>query len=328
METRLCYSLLIIISVTACDTLHRDDPIEESMIIDPVEYETNQHLKFLYPGNEVVFNLIDNSDGNNTEFEVYDYPINGLISFSEPGIIKYEPNIGFDSGSDFFSIATLSNNAVSRIDSIQLQMIVSDSTGLPCFNGGLPEEYMIGIGEGIRFNPILNDGFCPSEIESFTLSLRDQPEFGWAAVVSSHEILYESDEFFSGNVKFSYEFNQIQKGGQIHNAIGIVTINIGEVPCNDLIANDDTYQLSMDSLQSRANGLSGIILNPLMNDIICDEEFELSVIESEIGKAEFNDGYLLIVDLDGLEVTNPIEFTYRICAHDRCDEGDVLLSID
>ncbi len=233
----LAYSLLIGGIVFGCDSFEDDVvPQGDDLLNLDIERKIQQ-------GNGVFFDLKSSvSASEAVEFHIGLNPQKGSVDFLENAILKYTPNADFVSGVDLFSVELFDiNQSLLDVDTLIVEMI-SDSTDLPCFSGALPEYYVLGVNESIQFNPILNDGFCPENVDEIILRPED-PDHGTVEVVNDIELLYTPDQDYVGYDYFLYEIELVDLEGVSHVSISIVEFEIidgSQLPCyEEMFPNQD-----------------------------------------------------------------------------------------
>ncbi|MBV6645934.1 MAG: hypothetical protein KI790_10815 [Cyclobacteriaceae bacterium] len=208
--------------MSSCDVLEDDTAPKGEETLD-LNLE-----KSTLPGVPVYFDLEQVFQFDDVvDFGISLEPAKGEVFFIGDAVLKYNPNQDFTEGSDMFSVSiTDEQQNVLDIDTIQV-IVLRDSSNVPCFNGALPEFYVLDQNESIQFDPTVNDGLCPDQITSFELKAED-PEHGEVEKVSDTEFSYTPEDNYVGHDFFFYELKLVDLEGEEHVSVAKVEFEIKE----------------------------------------------------------------------------------------------------
>ncbi|CAN0437015.1 unnamed protein product, partial [Ectocarpus fasciculatus] len=154
-------------------------------------------------------------------------PSRGRVRFHSNGLMEYEPDDTFSSGQDDFTVEMLNaDSVVLDAEEFTIEM-VGETADLPCFNGALGDYAWTAKGQRIIVLPLVNDGFCESEIESFSFRT-DQPEHGEVNLISPLEVEYAPEADFLGLDYFFYTLTLVDKSGEEFISTAKVEIEVSD----------------------------------------------------------------------------------------------------
>ncbi|GEM_PF-1923449 len=218
--------LVMAIVLASCDRVEDDAfPMGDALFTPDVDART------ITPGSSVIIDLSTAIKASQpVSFRTGEAPARGRVSFHSNGLMEYEPHDTFSSGSDDFTVEMVNADSVV-LDAEEFTIsMVSGEAELPCFNGALGDYAWTAKGQSIIILPLVNDGFCESEIESFSFK-KEQPQHGEVNLVSPLEVEYTPDPDFIGLDHFFYTLTLIDKSGQEFISTAKVEIEVSdEVP--------------------------------------------------------------------------------------------------
>ncbi|MEM8893142.1 MAG: hypothetical protein AAGC88_01110 [Bacteroidota bacterium] len=208
INSLLSIILMIGLVLASCDRVEDDTfPVGDALFTPEIDSRT------ITPGSSVIIDLSTSIQASQpVTFRTGEAPARGRVSFHSNGLMEYAPDDSFSSGTDDFTVEMVNEDSVV-LDAEEFTIsMVSEEGELPCFNGALGDYAWTGKGLPVIIYPLVNDGFCETEIESFSFRT-DQPEHGEVNLVSPLEVAYIPDSDFIGLDEFFYTLTLIDQSG-------------------------------------------------------------------------------------------------------------------
>lgn len=215
--------LILAIAMVGCDRIEDDAfPIGDALFTPETDSRT------ITPGSSVIIDLATAIQANQqVSFRTGEAPSRGRVRFHSNGLMEYEPDDTFSSGQDDFTVEMLNaDSVVLDAEEFTIEM-VGETADLPCFNGALGDYAWTAKGQRIIVLPLVNDGFCESEIESFSFRT-DQPEHGEVNLISPLEVEYAPEADFLGLDYFFYTLTLVDKSGEEFISTAKVEIEVSD----------------------------------------------------------------------------------------------------
>lgn len=215
--------LLSALMIVGCDRIEDDAfPIGDALFTPDTEAKT------ITPGSSVIIDLSTAIQSSQpVSFRTGEAPSRGRVSFHTNGLMEYKPDDSFNSGSDKFTVEMVNaDSVVLDADEFTISM-VGDEADLPCFNGALGDFARVNKNEATILYPLINDGFCESEIESFSFNT-EQPQHGEISLISPLELAYTPNDDYVGYDYFFYTLTLTDKEGKEFISTAKVEIEVSD----------------------------------------------------------------------------------------------------
>ncbi len=224
--------LILAIAAIGCDRIEDDAfPIGDALFTPETDSRT------ITPGSSVIIDLTTAIQADQeVSFRTGEAPSRGRVRFYSSGLMEYEPDDTFSSGQDDFTVEMLNaDSVVLDAEGFTIKM-VGETADLPCFNGALGDYAWTAKNQSVIVLPLINDGFCESEIESFSFRT-EQPEHGEVNLISPLEVAYVPDPDFIGLDYFFYTLTLTDKDGNEFTSTAKVEIEVtDEAPYQEYCA--------------------------------------------------------------------------------------------
>ncbi|MEQ8712461.1 MAG: hypothetical protein RIC80_05565, partial [Cyclobacteriaceae bacterium] len=215
--------LILAIALVGCDRIEDDAfPVGDALFTPETDSRT------ITPGSSVIIDLTTAIQADQeVSFRTGEAPSRGRVRFYSSGLMEYEPDDTFSSGQDDFTVEMLNaDSMVLDAEGFTIKM-VGETADLPCFNGALGDYAWTAKNQSVIVLPLINDGFCESEIESFSFRT-EQPEHGEVNLISPLEVAYVPDPDFIGLDYFFYTLRLTDKDGHEFTSTAKVEIEVSD----------------------------------------------------------------------------------------------------
>lgn len=300
------FYLIIIASLIylfSCDTFEEDSIVEANPLQDPVDITVLAQNSTILDLKSVI------SVNAPVSVSVTQEPKNGTLEYLGNDLLKYEPIVTINSGTDVIAFSVFGTNQNFLFsDSIRIAIIPHSNDS--CLFLALEDRYVVPSDTTSLFNVLENDLICDSLV---FLEIAKFPQFGTVRVVNN------GMEYTSGSQETIDNFvYTVSTSADSAVTSALVSIDIGGDGCAVEIRDDFFYyNLNVQS----------VFFDVLSNDNTCDEQVTTQIaVQPKFGTAFFDNRNLLAYTAFN-DSTYTDSLIYEVCASGICDQATATFDI-